>query len=55
LAAKLKTELRTEPELLAGSGGVFDVAVDGRLVFSKHDAGHFPNEDLLVETIRETM
>jgi selT/selW/selH-like putative selenoprotein len=31
---------------------VFDVTVDGALVFSKRSAGRFPDESALVETIR---
>jgi selenoprotein W-related protein len=35
-------------ELIEGSGGIFDVAVDGELVFSKHRVGRFPqNEEVL--------
>lgn len=30
-------------KLIAGSGGVFDVAADGKLVFSKHATGRFPD------------
>jgi selT/selW/selH-like putative selenoprotein len=28
--------------LIKGARGVFDVKVDGRLVFSKHQVGRFP-------------
>ena len=28
--------------LIRGSGGVFDVVLDGRLLFSKKEAGRFP-------------
>jgi selenoprotein W-related protein len=28
--------------LIKGSGGVFDVKVDGRLVYSKFETGRFP-------------
>lgn len=31
-----------QPELIVGSRGVFDVVVDGVLVFSKDKAGRFP-------------
>jgi selT/selW/selH-like putative selenoprotein len=31
--------------LVKGKGGIFDVEVDGRLVFSKHQAGRFPTND----------
>ena len=27
---------------MKGSGGIFDVVVDGKRVFSKHDTGRFP-------------
>ena len=29
-------------EFIGGGGGVFDVVVDGRLIFSKHQTGRFP-------------
>jgi selT/selW/selH-like putative selenoprotein len=35
-----------------GDGGVFDVEADGTLVFSKHEAGRFPEEPEVVEAIR---
>lgn len=34
-----------EVELIRGSGGVFDITVDGRLKFSKKQAGRFPTDD----------
>jgi selT/selW/selH-like putative selenoprotein len=33
---------RIEPELEKGGGGVFDVTVDGRPIYSKHTEGRFP-------------
>ena len=45
-------ELGIEPELVKGDRGVFDVTVDGTLVFSKHKAGRFPEEAALVASIR---
>jgi len=33
------------PELIEGDGGVFDVAIDGELVFSKHAEGRFPSHE----------
>lgn len=29
-------------ELVAGSGGIFDVEVDGKMIYSKHKVGRFP-------------
>jgi len=34
-----------------GGGGIFDVTVDGKLVFSKHQVGDFPDADALLEEI----
>ena len=52
LAATLTRELGIEPELTRGDRGVFDVAVDGKLLFSKHSAGRFPDDDEIVRAIR---
>jgi len=52
LAADLKKALGVDAELIAGSGGVFDVEVDGALLYSRHETGVFPDGNALVETIR---
>ncbi len=39
-------------ELDRGSGGVFDVFVDGRLVYSKADTGRFPDKGEVTEILR---
>jgi len=44
LAAEFKERFRVEPELVKGSGGVFEVIVDGALLFSKRALGRFPEE-----------
>ena len=31
--------------LIRGDNGIFDVVVDGALLFSKHAEGRFPDED----------
>ncbi len=33
------------PTLIQGSGGVFEVVIDGRLVFSKRQLGRFPEPE----------
>jgi selenoprotein W-related protein len=34
--------------MIPGKGGIFDVKLGGRMVFSKHAAGRFPeNEEIL--------
>ena len=37
---------------MRGSGGRFDVTVDDKRIFSKHDEGRFPTEREIVEKIR---
>ncbi len=44
MSLELKDKTGTEISLVPGSGGVFDVKVDDRLVFSKHKIGRFPDE-----------
>ncbi|MCA1948290.1 MAG: Rdx family protein [Armatimonadetes bacterium] len=38
--------------LIPGGGGVFDVRLDGDLVFSKHETGRFPNLAEIAEAVR---
>lgn len=40
------------PELVKGDNGVFDVAADGELVFSKHRDGRFPDTAEIVAALR---
>ena len=40
----MRARTGVEPELIASSGGVFDVTVDGRLLFSKRAQGRFPED-----------
>jgi len=55
LGARLSGELGIDPELVGGDRGVFDVLVDGKLVFSKHSAGRFPEEPEIVKAIQSLM
>ena len=52
MAAKIKDAFAAESFLIEGAGGIFDVNVDGKLVYSKHQTGEFPDEDALVEELR---
>jgi selT/selW/selH-like putative selenoprotein len=42
-----------EAELIEGAGGIFDVEVDGDVVFSRAVAGRFPEEGEVVAAVRE--
>jgi selT/selW/selH-like putative selenoprotein len=39
-------------DLERGDRGAFDVLVDGKLMFSKHAAGRFPETTEIVDAIR---
>jgi selT/selW/selH-like putative selenoprotein len=41
-----------EAMLTKGDDGIFDVVVDGRMIFSKHEAGRFPEEDEILARLR---
>ena len=43
LAEELRQSVDVEAQLVAGGGGVFDVFVDGNLVYSKAQTGRFPD------------
>jgi selT/selW/selH-like putative selenoprotein len=45
LAATIEQATGVQPTLIEGGGGVFDVTVDGRLIYSKHATGQFPEEE----------
>ena len=53
MAAEIKKQIGIDSELVRGSGGIFDVTVDGKRIFSKHDDGNFPSEKEIVEKIRK--
>jgi selenoprotein W-related protein len=52
LAAELKRTLKADTELVAGHGGVFEITVDGNLLFSKKSQGRFPEEGEVLGLIR---
>lgn len=41
-----------EVELVRGGGGVFDVSVDGEVLFSKHKQGRFPEPGEILSILR---
>jgi len=48
----LDREFGTATELIKGRGGVFEVMVDGELVFSKAALGRFPDHDEVAVMLR---
>ena len=54
MAAEIKQALGVEPELVKGANGIFDVAADGELVFSRHRDNRFPGAQEIIEAIRRS-
>ncbi|RMF78321.1 MAG: SelT/SelW/SelH family protein [Nitrospirae bacterium] len=51
MAAELADRFGVQPELVRGAGGVFEVTVDGELLFSKRATGRFPEAGEVAERI----
>ncbi|MAW10965.1 MAG: hypothetical protein CMO54_03845 [Verrucomicrobiales bacterium] len=55
MADELKKRLtEANVETVEGSGGVFEVTLNGSLIFSKKDTDRFPNEGEVLKSIKET-
>ena len=48
MAAQISESLGVEPRLIPQGRGIFDVVVEGKLVYSKFETGIFPDNDQLV-------
>jgi selenoprotein W-related protein len=44
----LQEKYGAEVELVPGSGGVFEITVDGQLKFSKKQTGRFPTDEEVI-------
>jgi selenoprotein W-related protein len=51
LAAVIEDRFHIKPKLIEGSGGAFEVAIDGRLIFSKKKEGRFPEHDEILKSL----
>jgi selenoprotein W-related protein len=54
LASKILTEYKQKVkalELQPSTGGCFELSVDGNLVYSKLEAGDFPDEQAMVDEV----
>ena len=51
MAATIKGEVGVESELICGGGGIFDVVVDGEMIFSKHEVDRFPEPDEILSKL----
>jgi len=48
---RIKTGL--DPKLIPGSGGIFDVKLNGETVFSKHQVGRFPKDGEILNLLEK--
>jgi len=48
----LSDKFGADARLVKGKDGVFEVEVDGKLIFSKRQAGRFPNPGEVAKAIR---
>jgi selenoprotein W-related protein len=53
LEAAIKREFDVKVDLKEGTGGIFEVALDGRVVFSNLEEGRFPENQEIFEKIHE--
>ena len=53
LADKINSELAdANVEIVEGSGGVFEVTFDGKLIYSKKETGEFPEEQDILNILK---
>jgi selT/selW/selH-like putative selenoprotein len=52
VSAEIAQALGVKPELVKGDNGIFDVAVDGKLVFSKDRTNRFPQPGEIVQELQ---
>jgi selT/selW/selH-like putative selenoprotein len=51
LAAEIKKSRGIDATLIKGSGGQFEVVLDGQLIFSKKKMGRFPDASEVLQQI----
>ena len=49
----MKKNLGADIELIAGSNGIFDITLDGNMIYSKLEQGRFPQPDDIIELIQK--
>lgn len=51
MAKAIENKYGVKPQLIKSGGGVFEVTVDGKKIFSKKETGRFPENEEILETI----
>ncbi|MEJ6515785.1 MAG: Rdx family protein [Pseudomonadales bacterium] len=52
MAAELANGLGIEAEMLPEGEGIFDVVLDGQIIFSKYNVHRFPNTGEIADLVR---
>ena len=55
MAAELKNTFGFESELVKSSGGVFEIEINGKLLFSKASLGRFPDEGEVRNLVKDEL
>lgn len=53
MADAFEDKLGVKPRLIESDGGVFEVEVDGKRIFSKKETGRFPEHDEIFTAIEK--
>lgn len=53
LADIIKKEFGITPKLIPGSKGIYDIIVDEKTIFSKHQTKRFPDNDEIIKLIKK--
>ena len=53
MAATIKEQRGLDAQLIKGSGGQFEIVLNGKLLFSKKQAGRFPDDAEILNQIPE--
>ncbi len=51
MAAAIQAKHGVECKLIEGSGGIFDVRLDGKLIYSKQQTGRFPEDEEILSQL----
>ncbi|MBU8849090.1 MAG: Rdx family protein [Desulfobacterales bacterium] len=53
MADIIKKEFGITPELIPGANGIYDIIVDKKTIFSKHQTKKFPDNDEIIKLIKK--
>ncbi|HEY73038.1 MAG TPA: hypothetical protein G4N99_07170 [Thermoflexia bacterium] len=51
MAASIRECFGVDPKVSPGDVGMFDVVVDGKVIYSKYETGRFPSDDEVIEKL----